>query len=136
MHEQPPPYGSYPPQNQPPEGTYPGYEQQASAYPPPPPYGAAPYPPQPGQRHAPMYGAPQIYVQPAAYPYMVAAPAEPGSGEALTSMILGIVGTVFGLMSWLLCLAFIPVILGIVGFIMGILGRKFGRAVMAWLSLE
>lgn len=72
----------------------------------------------------PMYGAPQIYVQPAAYPYMVAAPAEPGSGQALTSMILGIVGTVFGLMSWLFCLAFIPVILGIVGFVMGILGLK------------
>lgn len=125
-----PPYGNYPPQNQPwpqqpQEGSYPGYEQQASAYPPPPQYGATPYPPQQGQPPMPpMYGAPQIYVQPAAYPYAVAAPAEPGSGQAVTSLILGIVGTVFGLMAWIFCLAFIPIILGIVGFIMGILGLK------------
>jgi len=43
----------------------------------------------------------------------------------VTSLILGIVGTVLAvLVSWLVCLSFIPIILGIVGFIMGILGFK------------
>ncbi len=119
-----PPYGSYPPQSQPPEGSYPGYEQ-ASAYPPPPPYGATGYPPQQGQPPMPPpYGAPQIYVQPSAYPYMVAAPVappDPGSGQAVTSLILGIVSIVF---AFIPCLGFISLVTGVVGLIMGILGRK------------
>jgi hypothetical protein len=128
-----PPYGSYPSSGQPwpeqpSEPAAPSYGQPG-AYPPPPSYGAAPYPSQPGQApyppSQPLYGytAPNIYVQPAAY--VVAAPADPGSGPAVTSLVLGIVGTVSAvLVSWLVCLSFIPIILGIVGFIMGILGFK------------
>src|SRR5690349_9312148 len=98
-----PPYGSYPSQNQPwPEQpteqpsdpSYPVHSPPG-AYPPPPSYGAVPYPPQypppPGQPAAPMYGAPNIYVQPAPYPYMVAASSDPGAGQAVASLVLGIV---------------------------------------------
>lgn len=124
-----PPYGDYPPQNQPwpehaPEPSYPGYGQPG-AYPPPPSYGAAEYPPPPAQPGTPMYGPPNVYMQPAPYPYVVAAPPEPGAGPALTSLVLGIIGAVLGLLvSWTVCLSFMPIILGIVGFIMGILGFK------------
>jgi hypothetical protein len=64
-------------------------------------------------------------VQPAPYPYVVAAPPDPGAGMAVTSLVLGIVGSALGLLvSWTVCLSFMPLILGIVGFIMGILGFK------------
>ena len=138
-----PPYGSYPPPSQPwpeqpSEPAAPDYGPP-SAYPPPPMapgYGAPQYPSYPaypapqGQPPLPpaqpMYGAPNIYVQPAApYPYVVAAPPEPGSGQAVTSLVLGIIGTILAvLVSWTLCLTFIPIILGIVGCIMGALGFK------------
>ena len=135
-----PPYGSYPPQNQPwpeqpSEPAYPDYGQPPSAYPPPPQYppqyGAMPYPPPPQAQQPPvygtppMYGTPNIYVQPPVpYPYVVAAPPEPGAGQAVTSLVLGIIGTVFGVMSWIPCLGVIPFTLGIIGLVMGILGFK------------
>ena len=120
-----PPYGDYPPQNQPwqgqpPDPSYPGYAQPG-AYPPPPSYGAAPYPPPPGQPGTPMYGAPNIYVQPAPYPYVVAAPPDPGAGQAVTSLVLGIVSIVF---TFIPCFGFVSIVTGIIGLIMGILGRK------------
>ncbi len=121
-----PPYGSYPSQNQPwpeqpPDQSYPGYAQP-SAYPPPPAYGVAPYPPPPGQPPAtPMYGAPNIYVQPAPYPYVLAVPPDPGAGQAVTSLVLGIVSTVF---AFIPCFGLIAPVTGIIGLIMGILGRK------------
>ena len=119
-----PPYGNYPPQSQPwpeqpPDPSYPGYAQPG-AYPPPPSYGAAPYPP-PGQPGTPMYGAPNIYVQPAPYPYVVAAPPDPGAGQAVTSLVLGIVSIVF---TFIPCFGFVSIVTGIIGLIMGILGRK------------
>ena len=120
-----PPYGDYPPQNQPwqgqpPDPSYPGYAQPG-AYPPPPSYGDAPYPPPPGQPGTPMYGAPNIYVQPAPYPYVVAAPPDPGAGQAVTSLVLGIISIVF---TFIPCFGFIAIVTGIIGLIMGILGRK------------
>ena len=120
-----PPYGDYPPQNQswqeqPPDPSYPGYAQPG-AYPPPPSYGAAPYPPPPGQPGTPMYGAPNVYVQPAPYPYVVAAPPEPGAGQAVTSLVLGIISIVF---AFIPCFGFISLVTGIIGLVMGILGRK------------
>jgi len=120
-----PPYGNYPPQSQPwpeqpPDPSYPGYAQPG-ADPPPPSYGAAPYPPPPGQPGTPMYGAPNIYVQPAPYPYVVAAPPDPGAGQAVTSLVLGIVSIVF---TFIPCFGFVSIVTGIIGLIMGILGRK------------
>lgn len=120
-----PPYGDYPPQNQPwqgqpPDPSYPGYAQPG-AYPPPPSYGDAPYPPPPGQPGAPMYGAPNIYVQPAPYPYVVAAPPDAGAGQAVTSLVLGIISIVF---TFIPCFGFVAIVTGIIGLIMGILGRK------------
>ena len=120
-----PPYGDYPPQNQPwqgqpPDPSYPGYAQPG-AYPPPPSYGAAPYPPPPGQPGTPMYGAPNIYMQPAPYPYVVAAPPDPGAGQAVTSLVLGIISIVF---TFIPCFGFVAIVTGIIGLIMGILGRK------------
>ena len=125
-----PPYGSYPPPNQPwpeqpSEPAAPSYGQPG-AYPPPPSYGAAPYPSQPGQApyppSQPLYGAPNIYVQPAApYPYVVAAPPDPGSGQAVTSLVLGIISIVF---TFIPCFGFVAIATGIIGLIMGILGRK------------
>lgn len=120
-----PPYGDYPPQNQPwqgqpPDPSYPGYAQPG-AYPPPPSYGDAPYPPPPGQPGTPMYGAPNIYVQPAPYPYVVAAPPDPGAGQAVTSLVLGIISIVF---TFIPCFGFVAIVTGIIGLIMGILGRK------------
>lgn len=119
-----PPYGDYPPQNQPwqgqpPDPSYPGYAQPG-AYPPPPSYGDAPYPPPPGPG-TPMYGAPNIYVQPAPYPYVVAAPPDPGAGQAVTSLVLGIISTVF---AFIPCFGLIAPVTGIIGLIMGIIGRK------------
>ncbi|HKW23226.1 MAG TPA: DUF4190 domain-containing protein [Ktedonobacterales bacterium] len=120
-----PPYGDYPPQNQPwqgqpPDPSYPGYAQPG-AYPPPPSYGDAPYPPPPGQPGTPMYGAPNIYMQPAPYPYVVAAPPDPGAGQAVTSLVLGIISIVF---TFIPCFGFVAIVTGIIGLIMGILGRK------------
>lgn len=126
-----PPYGSYPPPSQPwpeqpPESADPGYGQPG-AYPPPPPmYGAPsyPYPPQPGPvpPSQPMYGAPNIYVQPAApYPYVVAAPPDPGAGQAVTSLVLGIISIVF---TFIPCFGFVAIVTGIIGLVMGIIGRK------------
>lgn len=120
-----PPYGDYPPQNQPwqgqpPDPSYPGYAQPGD-YPPPPSYGAAPYPPPPGQPGTPMYGAPNIYMQPAPYPYVVAAPPDPGAGQAVTSLVLGIISIVF---TFIPCFGFVAIVTGIIGLIMGILGRK------------
>ena len=120
-----PPYGDYPPQNQPwqgqpPDPSYPGYAQPG-AYPPPPSYGDAPYPPPPGQPGTPMYGAPNVYVQPAPYPYVVAAPSDPGAGQAVTSLVLGIVSIVF---AFIPCFGFVSLVTGIIGLVMGILGRK------------
>ncbi|HEX5157021.1 MAG TPA: DUF4190 domain-containing protein [Ktedonobacterales bacterium] len=120
-----PPYGDYPPQNQPwqgqpPDPSYPGYAQPG-AYPPPPSYGDAPYPPPPGQPGTPMYGAPNIYMQPAPYPYVVAAPPDPGAGQAVTSLVLGIISIVF---TFIPCFGFIAIVTGIIGLVMGILGRK------------
>jgi hypothetical protein len=139
-----PPYGNYPSQSQPwpeqpPESSNPSYGQPGE-YPPPPMYGAAPYPSQPIPPSQPVYpqqppsgayppppqgyGAPNIYMQPAAYPYMVAAPAapaEPGSGQAVTSLVLGIVSIVIAFVP---CLGFAAIVTGIVGLVMGILGRK------------
>lgn len=120
-----PPYGDYPPQSQPwpeqpPDPSYPGYAQP-SAYPPSPSYGAAPYPPPPGQPGTPMYGAPNVYVQPAPYPYVVAAPPDPGAGQAVTSLVLGIISIVF---TFIPCFGFVAIVTGIIGLIMGILGRK------------
>jgi hypothetical protein len=120
-----PPYGDYPPQNQPwqgqpPDPSYPGYAQPG-AYPPPPSYGDAPYPPPPGQPGTPMYGAPNIYMQPAPYPYVVAAPPDPGAGQAVTSLVLGIISIVF---TFIPCFGFVAIVTGIIGLVMGILGRK------------
>jgi hypothetical protein len=131
-----PPYGSYPPPSQPwpeqpSEPAAPDYGPPG-AYPPPPMapgYGAPQYPSypaQPGQPPMPpaqpMYGAPNIYVQPAApYPYVVAAPPEPGSGQAVTSLVLGIISIVF---TFIPCFGFVAIATGIIGLIMGILGRK------------
>ena len=131
-----PPYGSYPPSSQPwpeqpSEPAAPDYGPPG-AYPPPPMapgYGAPQYPSypaQPGQPPMPpaqpMYGAPNIYVQPAApYPYVVAAPQEPGSGQAVTSLVLGIISIVF---TFIPCFGFVAIVTGIIGLIMGILGRK------------
>ena len=131
-----PPYGSYPPPSQPwpeqpSEPAAPDYGPPG-AYPPPPmaPGYVAPqypsYPAQPGQPPMPpaqpMYGAPNIYVQPAApYPYVVAAPPEPGSGQAVTSLVLGIISIVF---TFIPCFGFVAIVTGIIGLIMGILGRK------------
>lgn len=124
-----PPYGNYPSQNQPwpeqpPDPTYPGYEQPApSAYPPPPSYGSSPYPTPQGQPPA-SYGAPNIYVQPAPYPYGVPMPVavpDPGSGQAVTSLVLGIISTVF---AFIPCFQLIVIVTGIIGLVMGILGRK------------
>ena len=131
-----PPYGSYPPSSQPwpeqpSEPVAPDYGPPG-AYPPPPMapgYGAPQYPSypaQPGQPPMPpaqpMYGAPNIYVQPAApYPYVVAAPPEPGSGQAVTSLVLGIISIVF---TFIPCFGFVAIVTGIIGLIMGILGRK------------
>ena len=126
-----PPYGSYPPPNQPwpeqpSEPAAPSYGQP-DAYPPPPSYGPAPYPSQPGQAPYPPsqpmygYGAPNIYVQPAApYPYVVAPP-DPGSGQAVTSLVLGIISIVF---TFIPCFGFVAIVTGIIGLIMGIIGRK------------
>lgn len=126
-----PPYGNYPSQNQPwpeqpPDPSYPGYEQPVpSAYPPPPSYGAPPYPSQQGQPPAlPTYSAPNVYMQPAPYPYGVpipVAPPDPGSGQAVTSLVLGILSTVF---AFIPCFGLISFVLGIIGLIMGIFGRK------------
>ena len=70
----------------------------------------------------PMYGAPNIYVQPAApYPYVVAAPPDPGSGQAVTSLVLGIISIVF---TFIPCFGFVAIVTGIIGLIMGIIGRK------------
>lgn len=131
-----PPYGSYPPPSQPwpeqpSEPAAPDYGPPG-AYPPPPMapgYGAPQYPSypaQPGQPPMPpaqpIYGAPNIYVQPAApYPYVVAAPPEPGSGQAVTSLVLGIISIVF---TFIPCFGFVAIATGIIGLIMGILGRK------------
>ena len=131
-----PPYGSYPPPSQPwpeqpSEPAAPDYGPPG-AYPPPPMapgYGAPQYPSypaQPGQPPMPpaqpMYGAPNIYVQPAApYPYVVAAPPEPGAGQAVTSLVLGIISIVF---TFIPCFGFVAIATGIIGLIMGILGRK------------
>lgn len=129
-----PPYGNYPPQNQPwPEQqpqdpSYPGYAQPGAypgAYPPPPSYGGTPYPPPPGQAPVPpsqpLYGAPNVYMQPAPYPYVVAAPPDPGAGQAVTSLVLGIISIVF---AFIPCFGFVSLVTGIIGLIMGILGRK------------
>jgi len=128
-----PPYGDYPPQSQPwpeqpPDTSYPGYAQPG-AYPPPPGYGSAPYPPPPGQAPVPpsqpMYGAPNVYMQPAPYPYVVAAPPDPGAGQAVTSLVLGIISTVFALMAIIPCFfGIFGITTGIIGLVMGILGRK------------
>ncbi|HET8908969.1 MAG TPA: hypothetical protein VFN11_18580 [Ktedonobacterales bacterium] len=139
-----PPYGNYPSQSQPwpeqpPESTNPSYGQPGE-YPPPPMYGAAPYPSQPMQPTPPSqpvypqqppsgayppppqgYSAPNIYVQPAAYPYIVAAPAEPGSGQAVAGLVLGIVSVV---VAFIPCLGLASPVTGIIGLIMGIQGRK------------
>jgi uncharacterized protein DUF4190 len=134
-----PPYGSYPSPSQPwpeqpSEPAAPDYGPPG-AYPPPPMapgYGAPQYPSYPayptqqGQPPIPpaqpMYGAPNIYVQPAApYPYVVAAPPEPGSGQAVTSLVLGIISIVF---TFIPCFGFVAIVTGIIGLIMGILGRK------------
>lgn len=117
-----PPYGSHPSQNQPwpeqpPELSYPDY-QQPSAYPPPP-LSAPPYSTQQGQ--PPVYGAPNIYVQPAPYPYVVAAPPDPGAGQAVASLVLGIISIVFSIIP---CMGFIGLVTGIIGLVLGIIGRK------------
>lgn len=124
-----PPYGSFPGQSQPwpeqpPDPSYPGY-QSSSAYPPPPPYGATPYQPTQGQPPAapvpPVYGAPNIYVQPAPYPYVVAAPPDPGAGQAVAALVLGIVAIVCAIIP---CLQLIGLVTGIVGLVLGIVSRK------------
>ena len=71
----------------------------------------------------PMYGPPpNIYVQPAApYPYVVAAPPDPGAGQAVTSLVLGIISIVF---TFIPCFGFVAIVTGIIGLVMGILGRK------------
>jgi len=68
-----------------------------------------------------MYGAPNVYVQPAPYPYVVAVPPDPGAGQAVTSLVLGIVSIVF---TFIPCFGFVSIVTGIIGLIMGILGRK------------
>jgi hypothetical protein len=68
-----------------------------------------------------MYGAPNVYVQPAPYPYVVAAPPEPGAGQAVTSLVLGIISIVF---AFIPCFGFVSLVTGIIGLVMGILGRK------------
>lgn len=128
-----PPYSDYPPQNQPwpeqPAEPYPtNYgQEQPSAYPPPPSYGSAPYPqpypqsypqPYPQQPMAPVYGPPVVYVQPEMYP---AVPEEPGSGQAVAGMVLGIISVVF---AFIPCLGFVSLVTGIIGLVMGIMGRK------------
>jgi hypothetical protein len=76
-----------------------------------------------------MYGAPNSYVQPAPYPYMVAAPLDPGAGQAVTSLVLGIISTAF---AFIPCFGVIAPVTGIIGLIFGILGRKsVGRHSMA-----
>ena len=75
-----------------------------------------------------MYGAPNVYVQPAPYPYIVAAPPDPGSGQAVTSLVLGIVSVVF---AFIPCLGFIALVTGIVGLIMGIWVANLSAAGMA-----
>jgi hypothetical protein len=68
-----------------------------------------------------MYGAPNVYVQPAPYPYVVAAPPDPGAGQAVTSLVLGIISIVFATIP---CFGVITLATGIIGLIMGILGRR------------
>jgi hypothetical protein len=68
-----------------------------------------------------MYGAPNIYMQPAPYPYIVASPPDLGAGQAVTSLVLGIISIVF---TFIPCFGFIAIVTGIIGLIMGILGRK------------
>ena len=120
-----PPYSDYPPQNQPwpeqPGEPYPSnYGQgQPSAYPPPPSYGAAPYPqPYPQQPMPPVYAPPVVYVQPEMYPVV---PEEPGSGQAVAGMVLGIISVVF---AFIPCMGLISVVTGVIGLVMGIMGRK------------
>lgn len=88
------------------------YEQQQQGYPPVNPYGQQP---QPGYAPANPYGQ-----QPMAYPpqFVPVLVKEPGRGQAMAGMILGIVGMIL----WLLPFLGLPI--GIVGLIMSILGRR------------
>jgi hypothetical protein len=60
-------------------------------------------------------------VQPAPYPYVVATPPDPGAGQAVTGLVLGIISIVF---AFIPCFGFIALVTGIIGLVMGILGRK------------
>ena len=51
-------------------------------------------------------------------------PSYPGSGQAVTSLVLGIIALVFSLGSIFGFCAFIAFVLAIIGIVMGALGRK------------
>jgi hypothetical protein len=68
-----------------------------------------------------VYGAPNIYMQPAPYPYVIAAPPDPGAGQAVTSLVLGIISVPF---AFIPCFGVITLVTGIIGLIMGIMGRS------------
>jgi hypothetical protein len=146
MTYQDPSQPQYPPQYPPsqPDVTappqQPGYGQPQYA-PPQPGYGQPQYPPsQPGYGQ-PQYppsqpSQPMMYAQPVAVP--VAAPSDPGSGQAVTSLVLSIIGLVFSGISLITlgCISPIGIILGILGTIFGALGRKsVTRAGMARAGL-
>lgn len=120
-----------------------GYEQ--GTYPPPPPPPPPPvYPPQPGPYEgqysqplypgatpAPGYGAPAMPSIPmpgyamASIPVPMAVPiSDPGGGQAVTGLILGIVGLVFCWLGILSFCAIVPVAINVVGIIMSALGRR------------
>jgi hypothetical protein len=92
-----------------------------------PPAGAAPQPPYapPPPPPAVPYGAypPQVIVQ----PVMVPQPVDPASGQAVTSLVLGITGLVFGALGFSGCTIPIGLVLGIIGIVLGALGRRSFR---------
>lgn len=83
--------------------------------PPPPPSPAAPAP---GTAYVP-YPA-QVVVQPVVVPQ----PADPAGGQAVTSLVLGIIGLVFAALGFVGCTIPIGLVLGTIGIVLGALGRR------------
>lgn len=89
-----------------------------------PPYAPPPPPPAPAPTPAPAvpyvpYPA-QVVLQPVVMPQ----PADPASGQAVTSLVLGIIGLVFAVLGFSTCTIPVALVLGTVGIVLGALGRR------------
>jgi len=131
--EVPPPPPIYPAYSQP-LGTPPGYAPYSQ------PLGAPPAPPPAYPAYSqPLGYPPQPAPYPvAAYPIPIYQPAEPGSGLAVTALVLGIIGVATGLLLFLIpgCGIFITGPLSVLSIIFGALGRRsISRRAMATVGL-